>query len=167
MEIKLPFLQTELPQDYGKYAAKENRLAGKPVVSFPFTIKDAPAGTKSFALTFIDHDAVPVAGFSWIHWLAANIEQSEIPANFSQLAPSSVKQGFNSNISKFVGETNPALTSYYTGPMPPNGDHAYTLTVYAVDKLLPLPNNYYLNDLYHALTGHTLAKTSLDIISKA
>lgn len=167
MEIKLPFLQTDLPQQYGKYAEEKYLFEGKPVVSFPFEIKDAPAGTKSFALTFIDHDAVPVAGFSWIHWVAANIEQTEIPVDFSRTAPSSVKQGFNSSISKFVGATEPAVTSRYTGPMPPNGDHAYTLVVYAVDTMLDLPTEYYLNDLYHALAGHTLAEVSLDIISKA
>ncbi len=53
--------------------------------SFHLGWSDLPKGTQSLALIFLDHDAIPVCGFSWIHWTVANIDcsLSELPENAS------------------------------------------------------------------------------------
>lgn len=170
MLITTPFDLAQLPDKYGKYAPTDARYQDEPVVSFPFEITEAPAATKSFAFTLIDHDAVPVAGFSWIHWVVANVPATTtaIVEDFSRNAPTPVVQGFNSSVSKFIGTLDPALTVRYSGPMPPDQAHAYTLTVYALNDELALnADGYYLNALYHAMAGKVLAETSIEITSRA
>ena len=66
---------------YGYNDTERLDEAGMPVYSIPFEIKNAPEGTVSFALMMEDKDAFPVSqGFSWIHWTAANIKDTVIPA---------------------------------------------------------------------------------------
>lgn len=167
MQIKVPLKNELLPDEYGKYA--DDVYGGVPVRSFPITITDAPVGTVSYALALVDFDSTPVAGFVWIHWLAANIDaqMTTIPANASrELAPQMV-QGYNSNVSRYVGATDPLVTQRYAGPQPPDKTHDYTLTVYAVDTKLPLTAGFYLNDLRRALSGHVLAQVSVELPSRA
>jgi len=93
---------------------------------------DAPAGTKSFAVTCYDPDAPTGSGF-W-HWLVVNI-----PPSVTELAldAGNPKSG---NLPKGALQTR---TDYgvpgYGGPCPPQGDHPhrYLFTVFAVgiDKL--------------------------------
>lgn len=52
------------------------------------------------------------------------------------------------------------------GPYPPDKDHIYTLTVYALDCELPLANGFYMNELLHAMEGHVLAKEKLNLVGK-
>ena len=41
---------------------------GMPTYSLPLSIKDAPEGSKSFAVVIDDKDAFPVSGgFTWVH----------------------------------------------------------------------------------------------------
>ena len=168
MQVKILTENNFLPDQYGKYADPKLKYQGFPVVSFPFSISDAPEDTKTFALTFLDYDAVPVSGFTWIHWLAANIPTTitDIPENASRDNPFSMLQGNNSNAGSLVGENDPIITRHYTGPNPPNKDHTYTLTVYALDANLPLENGYWLNDFYRAIEGHVLTKTTVEVLSR-
>ncbi|RTZ17262.1 YbhB/YbcL family Raf kinase inhibitor-like protein [Vibrio aquaticus] len=84
--------------------------------------KDAPAGTKSFAITAYDPDAPTGSGF-W-HWVAFNI-----PATVNELPRSA-------DIQKLGG--NEARIDYGTvgfgGACPPEGDgmHRYQFTVWAL-----------------------------------
>ena len=95
------------------------------------TWSDAPAGTKSFAITCYDPDAPTGSGF-W-HWLIVNI-----PANVSELA-----EGAGSADGKLPAGALQTRTDFggpgYGGPCPPQGDHPhrYLFTVFAVksDKL--------------------------------
>lgn len=92
--------------------------------------RDAPAGTRSFAVTVFDPDAP--TGRGWWHWLAYDIPASagSLPAGAGakEALPAGVKQGRND-----FGE------HAYGGACPPagNGPHRYVFTVYAlkVDKL--------------------------------
>ena len=88
---------------------------------------DAPAGTKSFAVTCLDPDAPTGSGF-W-HWLVVNI-----PANVTELEldagnpkAGKVPQGALQTRTDFG-------TPGYGGPCPPAGDHPhrYLFTVFAV-----------------------------------
>lgn len=74
--------------------------------------------------------------------------------------------GKNSLVSKFLNEDNSDIYDGYMGPYPPDKDHVYTLTVYALDCELPLENGFYMNDLRHAIKGHILAKEKLDLVGK-
>jgi Raf kinase inhibitor-like YbhB/YbcL family protein len=87
--------------------------------------KDAPADTKSFAVTLFDPDAP--TGSGWWHWVVTNI-----PASATELKPGALPSGAVESNTDF-GKPG------YGGPCPPAGDkpHRYILTVHAlkIDKL--------------------------------
>ena len=159
-----------LPDRFGKYAPEEYTGEGNPVRSFPFEVVDVPEGARSLALAFVDWDAIPVGGFCWIHWLACNIapDATRIPDNASASWAVPCVQGSNSNWSPLAGaSSNPQVTQRYSGPYPPDKTHVYTLTVYALDCELGLPEGYYLNEFRRAIRGHVLARASVELPSRA
>ncbi|WP_203623979.1 MULTISPECIES: YbhB/YbcL family Raf kinase inhibitor-like protein [unclassified Lacticaseibacillus] len=168
MKVTVPTINGYLADRYGKYAVESDKHQGTPTRSFPITISEAPAGTQSFALWLIDYDAVPVSGFPWIHWTAANIPAGTtlIPDDASHQGTLKMVQGHNSTSGHLVGSTDPVTATGYVGPQPPNADHAYTLTVFALDTTLALQNGYWLSDLRHAMQGHILAQVSQDLWSR-
>jgi Raf kinase inhibitor-like YbhB/YbcL family protein len=93
---------------------------------------NAPAGTKSFAITIHDPDAP--TGSGWWHWLVLNIPASatELPAGAGSTNPNAMPAGVLQTITDF-GKAG------YGGPCPPvgHGPHRYIVTVYAlpVEKL--------------------------------
>jgi Raf kinase inhibitor-like YbhB/YbcL family protein len=117
--------------------------------------KNAPSGTKSYAITLYDRDAPTGSGF-W-HWVAYNI-----PANIMHIdgginggkLPAEVREG-NTDLGK----------PGFFGPCPPVGrKHHYIYTVYALksDKLDIPP------DATAAMAGfflwqNTIAKSSLTV----
>ncbi len=92
--------------------------------------KDAPAGTRSYAVTVFDYDAP--TGSGWWHWVVYDIpaNATSLPAGAAvkEALPRGAKQGRND-----FGEHG------YGGACPPVGDkpHHYIFTVHAlkVDKL--------------------------------
>ena len=144
---------------YGKRG--ECNDLGMPICSLPISIKEAPEGTKSFAIVIEDKDAFPVSGgFAWIHWTAANITKTELKENESQTATDFV-QGVNSWLS-LQGGSHPAEScSYYGGMAQPDSAHIYDIHVYALDKLLDLENGFHLNQLYRQMRGHILEETTI------
>jgi Raf kinase inhibitor-like YbhB/YbcL family protein len=95
--------------------------------------KNAPAGTKSFALMVHDPDAP--TGSGWWHWVLYNIPASttSLPEGAGKSLPAGAAEG-----STDFGTTG------YGGPCPPpgSGKHHYNFTLYAlkVDKLDVPPN---------------------------
>ncbi|MFH7002049.1 YbhB/YbcL family Raf kinase inhibitor-like protein [Flavobacterium bizetiae] len=93
--------------------------------------KNAPEGTKSFAITMYDPDAPTGSGF-W-HWIVF-----DIPANITELVTNAGTK--NNLIPKGAIQS---ITDYgikgFGGPCPPvgHGFHQYIITVYALktDKL--------------------------------
>lgn len=168
MKISVPLEDGLLADEYGKYAPASAMLADHPIKSFPISISDAPADTKSFAIVFVDFDSTPVCGFTWIHWLAANIPASmtELPADASRQLADQFVQGRNSNAGRLVNG-DPQIINGYVGPQPPDKTHDYTLIVYALDTVLPLTNGYWLNDFRHAARGHVLDRAKIDLPSRA
>ena len=87
-------------------------------VSPQLSWEDAPAETKSFALSVADPDA---PGGTWIHWLVydvskdvRDIDQGSLPARAKQVENDFGKKD-------------------YGGPCPPYGTHRYIFTLYALD----------------------------------
>jgi Raf kinase inhibitor-like YbhB/YbcL family protein len=93
---------------------------------------NAPAGTKSFAITVYDPDAP--TGSGWWHWVMFNIPASvtALPAGAGDPAGGEAPQGAVQSRTDF-GKPG------YGGPCPPKGDkpHRYIFTVYALktDKI--------------------------------
>ncbi|MGG5342868.1 YbhB/YbcL family Raf kinase inhibitor-like protein [Enterococcus sp. AZ192] len=133
-----------------------------PTYSIPFKIEDAPEDTVSFAAILYDVDAFAVTnGFPWIHWTIANLTKKEVKENESIDAVDFV-QGVNSWHSQFVGGKEKKLTSMYGGMTPPDQDHVYTLTVFALDALLDIENGFMLNEWNHKIKEHILASATLE-----
>lgn len=144
-----------IPDRFGKRGTETNEF-GVPCRSIPVRIEDTPEGTVSYALFLEDKDAAPVCGFSWIHWIAADITRTELPENDSRLAKDYV-QGINS----WFGTYGKEGAIGYGGMTPPDAPHTYELHVFALDRKLGLENGFFINDLYHAMEGHILASEIL------
>lgn len=160
LELSSPAIKDDIiEKQYGTYG--KDQYKGMPTLSMPFEWKDAPAGTKQFALVMEDFDAVEAVGVIWIHWITL------IPGDVHALAPNASNtdpqliQGENSWWSLIGGSLPKDEVSRYGGPVPPNKTHTYTITLYALDKELDLKKGFYLNQLYDAMEGHILASTVL------
>lgn len=148
---------------HDKYGGRGDQFNenGMPTYSLPFKIEGAPKNTVSFAIVLEDKDSYPVTGgFVWIHWLAANITRTEIMENESQTAKDFI-QGANSWMSIQGDNQSREESSYYGGMNPPDRPHLYELKVFALDKMLNLENEFYLNELYKEMDGHILSHATL------
>ena len=131
---------------------KENDI---PVLSLPLEISGAPEGTVCYAVYMDDPDAKPLCGYNWVHWMAVDIAQSSIPEDFSRTAQGIAVQGTNDN-----------GTVGYAGPAPPDRDHSYVITVYALDAELALSEGFSKTEFTEAIQGHVLASATLEGIYK-
>ncbi len=131
------------------HAADAQNCGGKNV-SPALQWRNAPAGTKSFAITIFDPDGAK--GLGIVHWVLYGIP----PATnaLSEGAPPSAG----------IGGTNRTGKTGYYGPCPPVGDipHHYVVQAYALD-LAPdaLPAALTRDALLAALKDHVLAATSI------
>lgn len=136
----------------------------KPSRSFHLGWQDLPKGTQSLAIIFDDEDAIAVCGFNWIHWIVANIDPAlgELPENAS--IDMDLLQGVTSWSSSLLPEEwylDKANDVGFGGCAPPDKDHEYTVTVYALDKKLNLKKGFLKNDLVWAMRGHILDQATL------
>lgn len=113
--------------------------------------KDAPSGTKAFALITDDPDAP--AG-TWVHWVAWNIPSSSSRLPEGIPAKSRLKDGTVQGINDFK---KPG----YGGPCPPSGTHRYFFKLYALDTTLGLPEDTDKAGLEAAMKGHVLGQAVL------
>jgi len=127
---------------------------GMPIYSLPFEIGDAPDDAVAFAVIFDDHDAVPVYGFTWLHWLISDLRRTSLKENAS-VNDKDLIQGVNSCHS-CASDLSLEDATGYGGPAPPNCTHKYDLKVFALDKELSLKSGFRLNDLMHAMEGHVI-----------
>jgi Raf kinase inhibitor-like YbhB/YbcL family protein len=90
------------------------------------TWHDAPAGTRSFAVTVFDPDA---PGRGWWHWAVA-----AIPATVDSLPENASASGVLKKLGA-VEARNDFDIDGYGGPCPPPGKpHRYVITVYALSS---------------------------------
>ena len=115
--------------------------------------KDAPKGTKSFAITVYDPDAP--TGSGWWHWLVFDISKDKF----------TLPSGFGNSESKDVIQS---ITDYgksgFGGACPPKGDkaHRYIFTVHALDvETLALDKNANPALVGYYINAHSLAKASI------
>ena len=119
--------------------------------------KNAPKGTKSFAVTMYDPDAP--TGSGWWHWVVFDIPSTthELAAGAGNIEANLTPKGAIQSITDYG-------TNGYGGPCPPEGQglHQYIITVYALktDKLgLTESTNPAVVGYY--LWNNTLAKASI------
>ena len=148
-----------ISKKYGGYGTQFNEN-NVPSYSLPFKIENAPENTSSFAFVLEDKDAYPVVGFTWSHWLGANLKKSEVKENESQTSTDFI-QGANSWISVQGNQQDREQASYYGGMTPPDKAHTYELHIFALDKVLDLKRGFYLNELYEKMDGHILEEAVL------
>lgn len=116
--------------------------------------KNAPAGTKSFAITAYDPDAP--TGSGWWHWLAFNI-----PDAVDHLKTGASNKAMPAGV---IESTTSYGAKGFGGACPPKGDkaHRYIFTVYALNTkeikqdagATPALIGYFLN-------SHAIAKASI------
>ena len=136
------------PND-GHIPAKFTCDAGMQNPSPALTWKDAPGGTKSFALVMHDPDAPMPGGFT--HWVLF-----DIPAATTQLT-----EGFQAG-SVGVSGNSGFRRAGYGGPCPPTGVHHYHFTLSALDvESLGLSAGATKADVEKAMQGHVLGTAEL------
>jgi len=118
---------------------------------------NAPAGTKSFALTVYDPDAP--TGSGWWHWVVYNI-----PSSVTKLAAGAGDPKKNLLPPGAVQGNTDFGAPGYGGPCPPVGDkpHHYHFTIFALDTdkldVPPTATAAYVGFNLHA---HTVGKAEL------
>jgi hypothetical protein len=118
--------------------------------------KDAPQGTKSFAVTVYDPDAP--TGSGWWHWMAYNI-----PATVNHLASDAGQVDGHLLPAGSVQNRNDYGVAAWGGTCPPPGDkpHHYIFTVYALklDRLM-LPADATAALAGYMIHGNVIGKAS-------
>jgi Raf kinase inhibitor-like YbhB/YbcL family protein len=119
--------------------------------------RNAPDGTKSFAVTVHDPDAHTAHG--WWHWSIINI-----PASIHKLAEGA------SNHEKLPANAVEVVTDFgdnrYGGPCPPEGDkpHRYVFTVHALKKdKLDVTSRSTADEIKNRIESNSLAKASFTV----
>ena len=133
-----------------------------PQRSCPLEWAESPVGTVSYAIVFQDYDDIPDEGFSWIHWLVADIPGVVhlLKENESRENPKLI-QGRNSWMTP-LGDygLDDSITNFYGGPGP-DRPHEYEVRIYALDTSLGLSPGFYYNELLRAMRGHILGEAVL------
>ena len=119
--------------------------------------KNAPEGTKSFAITMYDPDAP--TGSGWWHWVVFDIPTSttDLVSNAGDIKLNLTPEGTIQSITNYGAQG-------YGGPCPPKGHglHQYIITVYALKTdTLGLDKNTNPAIVGYYLWNNTLAKASI------
>lgn len=114
-------------------------------ISPELTFSAIPAGTQSLALIMHDPDAPRGV---WTHWIAWNM-----PSTTTGIKENSAPPG--------VEGKNSGGKIGYGGPCPPDREHRYFFTLYALNSTLSLPQDSTKEELVRALTPHIIAKAEL------
>lgn len=117
--------------------------------------KDAPAGTRSFALVVDDPDAPDPAApkRTWVHWVLY-----DIPATAASLAEGA---GNAAPQAPARSGRNDWTREGWGGPCPPVGRHRYFFKLYALDRELGDLGAPTKAALEEAMQGHVLARAEL------
>ncbi len=141
MDVSSPVFDDggEIPEKYGY--PREN-------VNPPLVVADIPEEASTLCIIMDDPDALEPAGKIWLHWTIWDI-------------PTEVDEINEGDSPGTEGETDFRNTGY-DGPNPPDGEHTYVFTVYALDTKLGLEEGASREELEEAMEGHVLEKASLE-----
>ncbi|PIZ95098.1 MAG: YbhB/YbcL family Raf kinase inhibitor-like protein [Candidatus Magasanikbacteria bacterium CG_4_10_14_0_2_um_filter_37_12] len=114
----------------------------------PLQISDIPPNAESLVLIMDDPDAMKPAGKVWDHWVIWNI-----PVDTTEISEGEEPHGIHG-----LGTSNNMI---YHGPCPPNGEHAYIFRLYALDRMLDLPEKSTKSEVLSAIRGHILEQAEL------
>lgn len=148
-----------------KYGKHSNDITNNiPQLSIPLEWEQFPVETKSFAIVIEDFDNIKDEGFSWIHWIVANIPstQNNLEEDFSrkiQNTNSIIKQGKNTWIVEYSPDME--VCNRYGGPAPEKKPHEYEIKIYALSKFLNLTEGFYYSDFRKQLNESILAEAVL------
>ena len=134
-----------------KYA--HHGVVGGKNISLPLEWTDAPADTKSFALSIVDPH--PVAN-NWVHWFVINI-----PKNSTSLVEGASGKTMPAGSKELC---NTYGTFGYGGPQPPKGSgpHPYEVTIYALNvEKLDISANTTLPAFQKALEGKVITSAKV------
>lgn len=128
-------------------------------ISPALTWKNAPAGTRSFAVTMYDPDAP--TGSGWWHWVVYNIPASAqgLPENAGNASGQGLPAGAVQGRTDFG-------SAAYGGACPPKGNkpHRYQITLHALKtERLDLPADASAALVGFMLHGNRLASTTLQV----
>jgi len=114
-------------------------------------ISDIPEDAVSLVIICEDPDAIRVCGFTWIHWVVFNIPVDDTYIRIPE------------NASIGVPGTNTYKKTEYCGPNPPKGTgvHNYNFKVYAIDKVIKLPEMASLTFSMEDIENHIIEKSRL------
>jgi Raf kinase inhibitor-like YbhB/YbcL family protein len=134
------------------------------LTSPPLTWEGVPAGTKSFALAMTDPDVPEAFNFPRVfyHWILY-----DIPASVTGLAEGAspggnLPAGAKELNTDFVTFQMPGYAAHYGGPWPPDAEHRYVFTLYALKaEKLDLPGTASHEDFAKAVLPQTIASTTL------
>ena len=119
-------------------------------ISPPLSFENVPSNTRSLVLIMDDHDVpknlVPSGIFD--HWVVFNI-------------PSRTKGAAANEILTGIYGSNSSGKPEYTGPCPPDKEHRYIFTLYALDSILSLQQGASKDEVLKALNGHIIAEAIL------
>jgi Raf kinase inhibitor-like YbhB/YbcL family protein len=115
-------------------------------VSPPLKFIDVPSSAMSLVLMVEDPDA---EARPWVHWLVFNI-----PPDASGFDEASFSKGST------LGLCN-GNTFGYEGPCPPSGEHKYFFKLYALDKILNIPDESDRKKVLKEMEGYVLAEAEL------
>jgi len=127
------FSQDTLPADFTCHGAHP--------VSPPLSWSGAPSGTQSYALV-VDDSSAPITPY--IYWIVFNISPSTTDILQGHLPPRA-RQALNS-----------AGVAGYDPPCPQGHPHSYRFTIYALNKMLPLPAGSSLQSAWTAIAAAAL-----------
>jgi Raf kinase inhibitor-like YbhB/YbcL family protein len=129
------FSQNILPNSFTCHAAKP--------VSPPLAWFGAHSDTQSYALV-VDDSSAPITPY--IYWIVFDISPTTTDIQQNALPPGA-KQAMNS-----------AGTVGYDPPCPQGSPHSYRFTVYALNKMLELPNGTSLQSAWTAIAAATIGR---------
>lgn len=109
-------------------------------------VLEVPSDAKELVLIVDDPDA-PMG--TWVHWVLYNI-----PANTLKIDEKNLPQGTKQGMTDFgrVG---------WGGPCPPSGTHRYFFKLYAIDKVLELPNRARKTEVENAIKDHIIEEAQI------
>ena len=119
-------------------------------ISPELIISGMPVGTQSLALTMEDPD-VPTsirADGMWDHWIIWNM-----PPSTTHIVEGGIPPGI-------LGTGTSGKAAYF-GPCPPDREHRYIFTLYALDATITLPKGSSKNELLQAMNSHIIGQTNL------